>query len=206
MGLIKTGVPITGYFTPYDTRDTYAVTDSRYGLGGWHEVADTTERDLIPDARLRLGMAVYTTLTSETWILTTLTTNVSPYVKAWTLLSTGAGTQRDVTFVLRGDLVAGDDVTNTVTIASAGTITGARVVMSTAPVGANAIFDIKCNDTPIAETGDRLTVIDGATTGVIATLDVTTFTSPSDFALDIVQVGSTTPGGWAIITLSLELA
>ena len=197
------GVAVGGYFVPTDTADTYAVTDSQYGLGGWHEVAGTTEREAISAQRRRQGMAVYQVDTGEVWVLETGITNAD-----WALLSTGGatGTQRDVTFVLRGDLVAGNDVTNTVTIASAGTITGARVVMSTAPVGANAIFDIKCNNTPIAKPGDRLTVINGATTGVITTLDVTAFISPSGFTLNIVQVGSTTPGGWAIITLSLELA
>lgn len=199
MGLIQTGVPVTGYFTPYDTADTYAVTDSQYGLGGWHEVADTTEREAISAQRRRQGMAVYQVDTGEVWVLETGITNAD-----WALLSTGGatGTQRDVTFVLRGDLVAGDDVTNTVTIASAGTITGARVVMSTAPVGASAIFALNLGGAEIT----RLTVASTDTVGTMAALSIDTFTSPSDFTLDIVQVGSTTPGGWAIITLSLELA
>ena len=41
--------------------DNFPTHKSEFGKGGWHEVADTTERDAIPAERRTAGMAVYVT-------------------------------------------------------------------------------------------------------------------------------------------------
>ena len=63
------GVRFTGFVAPSDTTDTYAVTDSRFNLGGAHEVADHTERDAITADRRREGMTCYTANDQTTWTL-----------------------------------------------------------------------------------------------------------------------------------------
>ena len=63
------GVRVTGYISPSDTSDTYPTHDSRFGVGGLHEVADVTERDAISVDRRREGMYCYTAATQATWQL-----------------------------------------------------------------------------------------------------------------------------------------
>ena len=62
-------VPVGGFFAPTDTSDVFPVTDSRFNLGGHHEVTDSTERDAIPSARRREGMTCYTQSDRKTWQL-----------------------------------------------------------------------------------------------------------------------------------------
>ena len=62
-------VRVTGFIAPSDTSDTYATHDSRFSLGGGHEVADHTERDAIPDDRRREGLSCYTANDKITWQL-----------------------------------------------------------------------------------------------------------------------------------------
>jgi len=60
MPAIPGSVSITGVIAPTDTTDTYAITDSIYGIDGLRSVADHTARNAIPDARRRFGMLVFT--------------------------------------------------------------------------------------------------------------------------------------------------
>jgi hypothetical protein len=59
MAAIPGGVRFTGFVSPSDTADTYAVIDNIYGKGGYREVANNTERDAITVPRRREGMMVY---------------------------------------------------------------------------------------------------------------------------------------------------
>jgi len=63
------GVKISGAITSTSTGDTYATHDSWYGLGGYREVADLTERDGITAERRKEGMLVYVIATSTVYQL-----------------------------------------------------------------------------------------------------------------------------------------
>jgi len=47
MAQIPGSVRVAGFIAPTDSNDTYPVTDSIYGKGGYREVADITARDAI---------------------------------------------------------------------------------------------------------------------------------------------------------------
>lgn len=59
MAIISGWVPFSGFVSPTDSTDTYAVTDPLYGKGSLRTVADTTERDAITAARKDEWMLVY---------------------------------------------------------------------------------------------------------------------------------------------------
>lgn len=59
MADITGGVKITGFISPTDSLDTYAVIDPLYGIDGLRSVSGSTEKNAIPDARRREGMIVY---------------------------------------------------------------------------------------------------------------------------------------------------
>lgn len=59
MALITGAVNVTGTLAPTDTNDVYATHDSKYGKGGYREVADLLARDAITLARRSDGMLVY---------------------------------------------------------------------------------------------------------------------------------------------------
>jgi hypothetical protein len=58
MATIDGGVRITGFISPTDTEDTYAVIDPVYGVDGFRNVNSTVIRDAIPSERRRAGMIV----------------------------------------------------------------------------------------------------------------------------------------------------
>lgn len=58
MGTPILGTNVASAVVPFTTDDDYATHDSKYGKGGWREVASTTERDAIPAARRTAGMIV----------------------------------------------------------------------------------------------------------------------------------------------------
>lgn len=76
------------------------------------------------------------------------------------------------------------------------TITGVRLAVGTAPVGASIIVDIKKNNVTIFTTqANRPTIAAGATSaGPGVTPDVTSLSAGDLLSVDIAQVGSTTPG------------
>lgn len=65
MAEITTGVQIQGTLTPTYDEDNYPVTDSKYNLGGYHEVTvvsaltDPLDAEFIPLERQRKGMLAY---------------------------------------------------------------------------------------------------------------------------------------------------
>lgn len=59
MPQIPDSVRVTGLLAPSDDTDTYPSHDSKWGRGGYREVADIAERDAIPSDRQRVGMLVY---------------------------------------------------------------------------------------------------------------------------------------------------
>ena len=59
MAAITGGVPIGGFISPTDDNDTFPVTDPTFGLGSLRTVANTTERNNIPDQRREQGMLVF---------------------------------------------------------------------------------------------------------------------------------------------------
>lgn len=201
MAEIPGSVRVTGFMAPSDSEDTYPVHDSIYGKGGWREVADVAARNAIPAQRRREGMCVYVTATSQAWWLQGGIADGN-----WTLMPIGesAGLQREITFVLRKDLIVGESVTNAVAVAKAGTIESARAVATTAPVGADAIFKLKKNGVEITTAENRLTIADSETTGSVGAFSLTDVAVDDSFTLDISQVGSTTPGAWVIIVLTIR--
>lgn len=58
MANIEGGVKITGFISPTDTLDQYAVIDPIYGIDGLRNVTGSTELNNIPAARRRQGMIV----------------------------------------------------------------------------------------------------------------------------------------------------
>ena len=192
MAIITGGVTLGGFIAPSDSTDNYPVTDSQYGLGGWHEVADADARNAIPAKRRREGMAVYVSSTDQTWVLKDGILDAN-----WVLLN---GQQRDITFVLRGNLQEIDPATSEVVVAKAGVVLGARIAINTAPTGRSAVFSIKKNTSEIA----TISVADGALVGTVSAFSATAVAPGDSFTLGITNVGSTTPGGWAIITLTIR--
>ena len=63
------GVPVTGFVSPTDERDTYATHKAQYGYGGHRTVATLTDRDAITDERREEGMTVWVKSTSSEYRL-----------------------------------------------------------------------------------------------------------------------------------------
>lgn len=64
------GTNLAAGIAPFTTDDIYPTHYSRYGHGGWHEVATLADLDLIPLPRRTEGMAVRVTALEETYIYT----------------------------------------------------------------------------------------------------------------------------------------
>ena len=80
-------VPVSGFVAPTAETDIYPSHDSKYGKGGWREVATLLDRDAITVERRAEGMAVYVQETDTVYILKDGIDNTN-----WTLLQTGGGT------------------------------------------------------------------------------------------------------------------
>jgi hypothetical protein len=63
------GTNVLAPVVPFDTTDSHASHEARYGKGGYRSVADTTERDGIPQPRREAGMLVHTASDGKTWKL-----------------------------------------------------------------------------------------------------------------------------------------
>jgi hypothetical protein len=63
------GTNVLAPVVPFDTTDTHASHEARYGKGGYRSVADTTERDAIPQLRREAGMLVWVIDTQKAWRL-----------------------------------------------------------------------------------------------------------------------------------------
>lgn len=62
MAIIR-GTNVLAPVVPFDTTDTHASHEARYGRGGYRSVADIAERDAIPQLRREAGMLVYVSAT-----------------------------------------------------------------------------------------------------------------------------------------------
>ena len=91
MSSIK-GTNVLAPVVPFDTTDSHASHEARYGKGGYRSVADTTERDAIPSPRREAGMLVLTLSDGKIWKLASdLTT--------WSEFSIGASSASSVAWV-----------------------------------------------------------------------------------------------------------
>ncbi len=63
------GINVAAAIAPFDTADNQASHRALYGQGGLRTVADVTERNAIPSARLEEGMRVYVQSDSKTYVL-----------------------------------------------------------------------------------------------------------------------------------------
>ena len=63
------GTNVLAPVVPFDTTDTHASHEARYGKGGYRSVADTAERDAIPALRREAGMLVWAINTQKAWRL-----------------------------------------------------------------------------------------------------------------------------------------
>jgi hypothetical protein len=68
MSSIK-GTNVLAPVVPFDTTDTHASHEARYGKGGYRSVADIAERDAIPQLRREAGMLVLTLSDGKFWKL-----------------------------------------------------------------------------------------------------------------------------------------
>jgi hypothetical protein len=68
MSSIK-GTNVLAPVVPFDTTDSHASHEARYGKGGYRSVADTGERDAIPALRREAGMLVLTLSDGVMWRL-----------------------------------------------------------------------------------------------------------------------------------------
>lgn len=65
------GTIVAAGIVPTSSEDTYPTHDSKYGAGGWREVATVSERNNIPRDRMREGMVVYVVATTKNYQLST---------------------------------------------------------------------------------------------------------------------------------------
>jgi hypothetical protein len=63
------GTNVLAPVVPFDTTDTHASHEARYGKGGYRSVADIAERDAIPQLRREAGMLVWVIDTQKAWRL-----------------------------------------------------------------------------------------------------------------------------------------
>jgi hypothetical protein len=78
MSSIK-GTNVLAPVVPFDTTDTHASHEARYGKGGYRSVADIAERDAIPQLRREAGMLVLTLSDGVTWRLANNLTSWTDY-------------------------------------------------------------------------------------------------------------------------------
>lgn len=78
---------------------------SEYGKGGWHEVANTTVRDAIPDSRLSVGMIAYVIDEGQAYVLQSLSPKTwAPLVTEQVIHWDGGvvGTTPDIVYLMFG--------------------------------------------------------------------------------------------------------
>jgi len=104
---------------------------------------------------------------------------------------------------ISSDVSVGTNITNQVTIENSGTIQKAWINAKTAPVGSDLIIDLKLNGTSIwaTTTTNRLKLVNGASTGSQTSFDTTAVVAGQLLSLDVIQVGSTTPGQYVTVQL-----
>ena len=110
-------------------------------------------------------------------------------------------TYRTDTFTIPGNLVAGTGVAR-LSFPRAATIVNVMAWVSTAPAGASIIFDVNKNGTTIFTTqGNRPTIAAASNSDTSSTPDVTSIAANDYLTVDVDQIGSTTPGANATVTI-----
>jgi len=74
------GTNLLAPVVPFDTTDSHASHEAKYGKGGYRSVADTTERDGIPQPRREAGMLVLTLSDGKAWKLASDLTTWSEFI------------------------------------------------------------------------------------------------------------------------------
>lgn len=115
-------------------------------------------------------------------------------------------TTRIISYTIPGILATGTGYAKLM-LPYACTIVSCRVLVGTAPVGASAIFDVHKDGTTIYTTqGNRPTITTGNTdSGSWVAPDVTAFAANSYFTVDVDQVGSTTAGANAVLSIQITV-
>ena len=108
-----------------------------------------------------------------------------------------------ITFALAGVQTVGTDKTNHLPVEYACKIIAARIIAKTAPTGQALIVDIKLNGTTI-QSGTKLQLADGATSGVSTTFSTTAVSVGDYFSIDVTQVGSGVAGSDVTVLLTIR--
>jgi hypothetical protein len=113
------------------------------------------------------------------------------------------------TFVLyRGvNAQVGTNVTNKLPVTGLCSPQSVFIIADTPPTGASLIVDIKADGVSLWNTtpGNRPKLLSGEATGsVVSTFDTTTLPAGTLLSVDIVQVGSTTPGQGISVVMRCE--
>lgn len=83
-------------------------------------------------------------------------------------------------------------------------ITNIMASVSTAPVGANVVFDVNKNGTTLFTTQDnRPKILDGEYTSLYNMPDVISLSAGDYLTVDVDEVGTTTAGGYAVVRVSV---
>ncbi len=109
-------------------------------------------------------------------------------------------------FSLFGTVAVANSVTPIAIVPLNLTIIKAYLAIKTAPVGAALIVDMLVNGTSIwnSNPSNRVQIADGATTGTQTSFDTTTLADGDLLTVNIIQVGSGTPGSDLTIALRCE--
>lgn len=103
-------------------------------------------------------------------------------------------------------LVTGMDKVGRIPIDFNGTIKEVLAEISTAPVGASVICDIKKNGTSIwsVTPGNKVTIADGANSGLSNNFDSPSIIQGDYLTIDVSQIGSTTPGTKLVVRVKIQ--
>lgn len=83
-------------------------------------------------------------------------------------------------------------------------IQSVAAMVNTAPAGASIILDVKKNGTTIFGTSaNRPTIAAGTTTATVGAFSVSSLTTGDYLTVDIVQIGSTTPGSDLVLAIRI---
>lgn len=126
-----------------------------------------------------------------------------------TTIGWAAGGGSGTGIVTRGGFRGGNAIVETqatapILMTQAGTITGCRIYVRTAPVGASLIVDILKNGTSIYPTSAKPTITSGNNLSSVAVPDTTSIAAGDIFEISITQVGSTTPGADLVVNIDIQ--
>jgi len=110
MSQIIGGVEVTGFISPTDSTDQYAVIDPIYGIDGLRNVTSISELNAIPTPRRRTGMIVGVTTGSTTTYYSLLPSPWTSTISDWQIFQSGTsaasitgGTFSTDTLILSGN-------------------------------------------------------------------------------------------------------